>query len=86
MYYIKVMDAMENVQDEYGYSGRRMMVSYDGRPYFDNENSYDGGRYPNRGRYSMDSKDEMRKHLEMALSMAKTEPERQNIRNMLDNM
>ena len=85
MYYIKVMKAMEEVNDEYGYSGRRMSISYDGRPEFGNMSSYDG--YSNR-RMSRDgnSKEEMRRHLEMAMEMAQTEPERQNIRAMLQNM
>ena len=83
MYYIKVMKAMEEAND--GYSGRRMSISYDGRPEFGNMSSYDG--YSNR-RMSRDdgSKEEMRRHLEMAMEMAQTEPERQNIRAMLQNM
>lgn len=108
-YYLTVIKAMEEAKeyDEYGYSGRRMSMSYDGRPYFDNQQSMargrdsmgrytsrDGGNsresgysregYSREGGYS--GADEMRHHLEMAMNAAKTEQERQSIRNMMNNM
>lgn len=95
LYYIKVIKAMEEAKQDYGYSGRRMSISYDGRPYFDNENSYAGystrgrdsmGRYTRDGGYSMDNKEEMRRHLEQAMNMATTESERNNLREMLNNL
>lgn len=91
IYYIKVIKAMEEFgTDERGYSGKRMTVSYDGHPYFDMENSYGGysTRRDSMGRYSRegDSKEEMRKHLEMAMNMATSEQERQNLREMLNNL
>lgn len=104
-YYLTVIKEMENAGefDEYGYSGRRMSISYDGRPSFNSyDNSYEGrssargrdsmGRYSSRdGGYSsreggFSGTDEMRHHLEMAMNAAKTEQERQNIRNMMNNM
>lgn len=90
-YYIKVMKAMEENEDR-GYSGKRMVISYDGHPYYDNEYSYSRnnrnsmGRFTSRDGYSGDGKEEMRRHLEMALNAATTESERQNLRNMLDSM
>ena len=94
MYYIKVIKAMEEAKEDYGYSGRRMMVSYDGRPMFEHENSYgystrgrdSMGRYTRDGGYSMDNKEEMRRHLEQAMNMATTESERNNLREMLNNL
>ena len=90
-YYIKVMKAMEEYDDR-GYSGKRMVISYDGHPYYDNEYSYSRnnrnsmGRFTSRDGYSGDGKEEMRRYLEMALNAATTDSERQNLRNMLDSM
>ena len=86
MYYIKVIKAMDEFDD--GYSGKRMMISYDGHPTFEHENSY--GVYTRRG-YSRedehhDKKEEMRRHLEMAMNMADSEVERQNLREMLNKL
>lgn len=86
MYYIKVMKAMEEVKDDYGYSGKRMEISYDGHPRFDEEYSTRSRRYYDDGKKHGDNKDEMRRHLEMAMDMAQTEPERQNIASMLKNL
>lgn len=90
-YYITVMKAMEKAEDESGYSGRRMMVSYDGHPYASYDDGYSArgrdsmGRYTSRdGGYS--SGDDMRAHLEAAMNAAKNEQERQVIRNMMNNM
>lgn len=94
-YYITVMDAMEEAKYDNGYSGRRMSVSYDGRPYYNGYSSYEG-EYSGRGRDSMgrftsrdggySSGDDMRAHLEAAMNAAKNEQERQVIRNMMNNM
>ena len=88
-YYITVMKAMEEAKyDDRGYSGRRMMVSYDGHPYYDSEYSYGRGR-DGMGRFTSrdaDGRDEMRHHLEQAMNMATNDIERQNIRDMLNNM
>lgn len=88
-YYITVMKAMERAEDEYGYSGRRMSVSYDGHPYYDDTSMARGrdsmGRYTSRdGGYS--GTGDMNFYLKKALETAKTEQERQNIRNMMHNM
>lgn len=82
-YYITVMKAMEQAEDDYGYSGKRMMISYDGHP------TYDAGyssRRDSMGRYTSRDGDDMRMHLEAAMNAAKTEQERQTIRNMMNNM
>ena len=91
MYYIKVIKAMDEFDD--GYSGKRMMISYDGRPEFEHENSYgyytrgrdSMGRYSREGEHH-DKKEEMRRHLEMAMNMADSEVERQNLRDMLNKL
>lgn len=87
-YYLTVIKAMKEA-DEYGYSGRRMSISYDGRPYYDDMSMARGrdsmGRYTSRdGGYS--GTGDMNYYLEKALETAKTEQERQNIRNMMHNM
>ena len=85
------MKAMEEYDDR-GYSGKRMVISYDGHPYYDNEYSYSRnnrnsmGRFTSRDGYSGDGKEEMRRYLEMALNAATTDSERQSLRNMLDSM
>lgn len=88
-YYITVMKAMEEAKyDDRGYSGKRMMVSYDGHPYYDAEYSYGRGR-DGMGRFTSrdaNERDEMRHHLEQAMNMATNDIERQNIREMLNNM
>lgn len=88
-YYITVMKAMEEAKyDDRGYSGKRMMVSYDGHPYYDTEYSYGRGR-DGMGRFTSrdaNERDEMRHHLEQAMNMATNDIERQNIREMLNNM
>ena len=86
-YYLTVIKAMKDHEyDDYGYSGKRMMISYDGHPYHEEWDSYGRDRM---GRYTSRDEgphDDMRHHLEMALNAAKTESERQTIRNMMSNM
>mgnify|MGYP006896747254 CR=1 FL=1 len=87
-YYLTVIKAMKESED-YGYSGRRMSISYDGHPYYDDMSMARGrdsmGRYTSRdGGYSGGG--DMNYYLEKALETAKTEQERQNIRNMMHNM
>jgi hypothetical protein len=85
-YYITVMKAMERAEDDYGYSGRRMMVSYDGHPYASYDDGYSTRGRDSMGRYTSRDGDDMRMHLEAAMNAAKTEQERQTIRNMMNNM
>ena len=79
IYYAKVIEAMEESKHETydGYSGRRMMISYDRGPY------YDGRSYDRQGD---DSKEEMRRHIEMAMGQAKTEPERKALMECLQKL
>ena len=83
MYYVKVIEAMEESKRENydGYSGRRMMISYDRGPYYNNA-SYEGRSYDHPG----DSKEEMRRHIEMAMDQAKTEPERRALMECLNKL
>ena len=78
IYYVKVIEAMEESkrEDYEGYSGRRMMISYDRGPY------YDGRSYGHPG----DNKEEMRRHIEMAMEQAKTEPERKALMECLQKL
>ena len=83
-YYITVMDAMEDAKYDDGYSGRRMMVSYDGHPYEPGGYSYRGR--DSMGRYTSRDGGDMRAHLEAAMNMATSDSERNALRDLMNRL